>query len=103
MLERIANKKGVDAQMTLRDKLKAYASDVLTMHCNECDEKKNFFDFIWLSAGRCSHTWGINMASNLKVTNVSLSATITALGLCSRVGELNSILNTLWIIPNFLL
>ena len=43
------------------------------------------------------------MASNLKVTNVSLSATITALGLCSRVGELNSILNTLWIIPNFLL
>lgn len=28
MLERIANNKGVDAQMTLRDKLKAYASDV---------------------------------------------------------------------------
>ena len=27
MLERIANNKGVDAQMTLRDKLKAYASD----------------------------------------------------------------------------
>ena len=28
MLERIATNKGVDAQMTLRDKLKAYASDV---------------------------------------------------------------------------
>jgi len=38
---------------------------------------------------------GRNMTSNLKMTNVSLSRTITALELCSRVGELNSILNPL--------
>ena len=30
MLERIANKKGIDAQMSLRDKLKAYASGTRT-------------------------------------------------------------------------